>query len=107
GVLVSSLSTTQQALVTTAIQAWVSDFDSAISTGLLTDYTSVTAYGDTYVAWAGSSSAPDVDVSGTYMRIDGPRVWIEVACQGGIVIRNVTHYHTIYRDKSFDYGNML
>ncbi len=41
------------------------------------------------------------------MRIDGPRVWIEVACQSGIVIQNMTHYHTIYRDKANDYGNQL
>lgn len=107
GVLVSSLTTTQQALVTTAIDAWVADFDPAISSSLISDYTSSTAYADTYVAWGGTSSAPDVDVNGTYMRIDGPRVWIEVACQSGVVIKNVTHYHTIYRDKSFDYGNML
>jgi len=107
GVLVSSLSSTQQALVTAAIEAWVSDFDATISSSLVTDYTSATAYQDTYVAWAGSSSSPDVDVSGTYMRIDGPRVWIEVACQGGIVIQGKTHYHTIYRDKMYDYGNTL
>jgi len=107
GVLVSSLSSTQQALVTAAIKAWVSDFDATISSSLISDYTSATAYQDTYVAWGGSSSSPDVDVSGTYMRIDGPRVWIEVACQGGIVIQGVTHYHTIYRDKTYDYGNTL
>ena len=107
GVLVSSLSATQQALVTAAIGAWVSDFDSSISSSLLADYTSSDAYADTYVAWGGTASAPDVDVSGTYMRIDGPRAWIEVACQSGIVIRDLTHYHTIYRDKTLDYGNSL
>ena len=107
GVLVSSLSATQQALVTTAIQAWAGDFDSALSSSLITDYTSTSAYADTYVAWGGSGSSPDVDTSGTYFRIDGPRVWIEVACQGGIVFRDATHYHTIYRDKTYDYGNTL
>jgi hypothetical protein len=52
-------------------------------------------------------SGPDPDVQGTYFRIDGPRVWIEVACQGGIVFRNATHFHTIYRDKQYDYGGTL
>lgn len=107
GALVSSLTATQQALVTAAITAWVGDFDATISSDLIATYTSATAYADTYVAWGGSGTAPDVDTSGTYFRIDGPRVWIEVACQGGIVFRDATHYHTIYRDKTYDYGNTL
>jgi hypothetical protein len=41
------------------------------------------------------------------MRIDGPRVWIELVCQGGVVIRNATHYHSVFRDKTMDYGNSL
>jgi hypothetical protein len=108
GVLVSSLSSAQQALVTTAIADWVNDFDPAIASKLLADYTSASAYADTYVAWAGTQSAGvDLDVTGTYMRIDGPRLWIEVACQGGIVIQGKTHLHTIYRDKQYDYGATL
>ncbi len=108
GVLVSSLSAAQQALVVTAIEEWVNDFDPALSAQLLADYTSAAAFADTYVAWAGTQSAGvDVDVEGTYMRIDGPRLWIEVACQGGIVIQGKTHFHTIYRDKQYDYGATL
>lgn len=108
GVLVSSMSAEQQALVTTAIEAWVDDFDPAISDALVAAYTSADAFADTYVAWGGTQSAGvDVDVNGTYMRIDGPRAWIEVACQAGVVITGVTHYHSIYRDKSFDYAGTL
>jgi hypothetical protein len=108
GVLVSNLSSTQQALVTAAIEEWVSDFDPSIADNLLADYTSATAYADTYVAWAGTqSSGPDPDVSGTYFRIDGPRLWIEIACQAGVVIQGKTHFHTIYRDKQYDYGATL
>ncbi len=108
GVLVSSLSESQQALVTAAIQQWVADFAPAIADPLVAAYTSADAYAHTYVAWGGTKSAGvDVDVNGTYMRIDGPRVWIEVACQQGVVIQNATHYHTIYRDKQTDYGNQL
>lgn len=108
GVKVSNLSSTQQALVTTAIASWVSDYDPAISSALLSDYTSATAYADTYVAWGGTkASGVDPDVNGTYMRIDGPRVWIEVACQAGVVIQGKTHYHSIFRDKQYDYGGTL
>jgi hypothetical protein len=108
GVLVSSLSSAQQALVAAAIGAWVNDFEPALSDQLMADYTTAAAYADTYVAWGGTqASGPDPDVQGTYFRIDGPRVWIEVACQGGIVFRTKTHFHTIYRDKQYDYGGTL
>jgi hypothetical protein len=108
GVLVSSLSSAQQAMVTTAIGAWVSDYAPEISASLLAEYTSATSYADTYIAWGGTqASGVDVDVNGTYMRIDGPRVWIEVACQAGVVIQGVTHFHSIYRDKQFDYAGSL
>lgn len=38
------------------------------------------------------------------MRIDGPQLWIEVACQNGVVVQGETHYHTMFRDKTMDYG---
>lgn len=108
GVLVSTLAADKQALVTTAIEQWVADYDPAIATALLAAYTSANAYEDTYLAWGGTKSAGvDVEVNGFYMRIDGPRVWIELSCQSGVVIQNTTHYHSIYRDKSFDYANTL
>ena len=110
GVLVSSLSTAQQALVTAAIQQFTADYDSVTAARLLSDYQS--GYGSTYVAWANaagsfSSSGPDVSANGTYMRIDGPRVWIEIAVQNGIVISSQTHYHMMFRDKTYDYYNQL
>jgi hypothetical protein len=110
GVLLSSLSSTEQDLVTAAIQTFIGDYDSATASRLLSDYQS--GYASTYVAWANSSgtyssSGPDITASGTYMRIDGPRVWIEIACQAGIVIQGQTHYHMMFRDKSYDYFNEL
>jgi Protein of unknown function (DUF3500) len=110
GVLVSSLSSAQQALVTAAIQEYIDDYDSTTAARLLSDYES--GYASTYVAWANSagsfsSSGPDITASGTYMRIDGPRVWIEIACQSGIVIQGQTHYHMMFRDKTYDYYNEL
>lgn len=108
GVLVSSLTSDQQALVKTAIELWVGDFDSAISDSLLADYTTTEAFADTYIAWGGTeASGLDADVTGTYLRSDGPRVWIELSAQGGVVIQGQTHFHTIYRDKAQDYGHSL
>ena len=110
GVLLSSLSSSQQALVTAAIEQFADDYDTTTSSRLMTDYEG--DYGSTYVAWANAggffnSSGPDLTASGTYMRIDGPRVWIEIACQSGIVIQGQTHYHMMFRDKSYDYYNEL
>ena len=110
GVLVSSLSTSEQALVTAAIEQYVNDYDSTTAARLLADYEA--GYATTYVAWANSSgtfssSGPDVTAANTYMRIDGPRVWIEIACQNGIVIQGQTHYHMMFRDKTYDYYNEL
>jgi len=95
---VSSLSTTQQALVTAAIAEWVSDYDATIGGPLLADYTSTTAYADTYIAWGGTqASGVDPDVNGTY----------ELACQNGVIIQGKTHYHTIFRDKTYDCAGTL
>ena len=108
GVLVSELTEEQQAYVIAAIETWVNDYPANVAEHLLADYTSEAALEDTYIAWAGDeSTGVDVDVSGTYMRIDGPRLWIEVVCQNGIIVRNQTHYHTVFRDKTYDYGNSL
>jgi len=109
GVLVSSLTTAQQALVTAAIEQFVDDYDSTTAARLLSDYES--GYASTYVAWANSagtySSSGPGTTNGTYMRIDGPRVWIELVVQNGVVISSQTHYHMMFRDKTYDYYNQL
>lgn len=105
--LASSLDADQLALLTAVINEWVGDFDPAVADELRSTYTSAEALAETYVAFAGDASGPDVDAEGTYMRIDGPRVWIELACQGGVIVRGETHFHTIFRDKTADYGGAL
>ncbi|MGB1092215.1 MAG: DUF3500 domain-containing protein [Oceanobacter sp.] len=107
GMLVSNLTDDQQALVIAAMESYVRDYPADVADALMEEYSSDAALADTYIAWAGSESAGiDVDTSGTYMRIDGPRLWIEIACQNGVVLSG-THYHSIYRDKDMDYGNSL
>lgn len=101
GVLVSSLTEEQQELVKTAIKAWVNDTNEEISTELLEAYLSEEALSQTYVGWSGST---DSAVHGSYIRIDGPRVWIEFVCQTGVAYTDQIHFHTIWRDKTADYG---
>ena len=104
GLAGASLTAEQRALVRTAIQQWVRDLATPEATALMADYAADSSLAKTYVAWATST---DSTVQGSYLRIDGPRVWIEFACQGGVVFRNQIHFHTIWRDKARDYGGSL
>ncbi len=101
GVLVGSLGTDAQALVKTAIEAWVNNAADATAKALLAEYESDSALAQTYVAYSG---AQDLTTKNSYFRIDGPRVWIEYTIQGGIVYQDRVHFHTIWRDKASDYG---
>ena len=105
GVLVSTMKPAQQALVTAALEQWVRQYPAEVADQLMSDYT--VAYGDTYFAWGGSASGASQNTTGSYLRIDGPRAWVEVSIQGGIVIRGTPHPHTIYHDKTYDYGGQL
>ena len=99
GLPVSSLTADQQALVVAAMKPWVQDSDDATAAALLSTYTNQLA--GTYVAYSGTGN---FTAEGDYARIDGPNVWIEFACQGGIVYRSQIHYHTVWRDHARDYG---
>ena len=104
GVLASALTTAQQALVKTAIEAWVNNMNSTLASDLLSAYESDSALAQTYVAYSGSTT---LDTSGSYARIDGPRVWIEFVCQPGMAYPSQIHYHSIWRDKTADYGGQF
>lgn len=99
GLQCSQLTTAQQALVMAAMAPWVQDAEDATATSLLNYYQ--TQLANTYIAYAGTGNLTN---QGDYVRIDGPNVWIEFSCQGGIVYRNQIHYHTIWRDRARDYG---
>lgn len=101
GLLVNQLNASQRALVRRAIEAWVGDAPDSLAQALIRDYTSDSAFNNTRIAWSGATQPT---VVGSYVRIDGPRVWIEFVCQAGIVFSNQIHFHTIWRDKNRDYG---
>jgi len=96
-----ALTAQQRTLVRDAIASWVKDVPDATSRALLADYVTDDALKATRVAWATST---DTTARGSYVRIDGPRVWIEFVCQGGVIFRDQIHFHTIWRDKKTDYG---
>jgi hypothetical protein len=107
GIKVSTLSTAAQAKVLAAMAPWVTDLDATSAAAFTTLYTNALA--DTYVTYASNTSG----VSGSessfftkntdYVRIDGPRVWIEFICQTGVVVPTQIHYHSVYRDHTSDY----
>lgn len=107
GIKVSSLSTAAQGKVWTAILAWLNDIDPDQAAAIRTAYSNELS--DTYVAYASNTGATAGTASSfltantDYVRIDGPSVWIEFACQNGAVISNQIHYHTVMRDHSRDY----
>ena len=101
GVLASSLSPEQQELIKRAIEAWVNEMDGETASTLLRAYEDKTDLANTYVGYSGDGTlATKTD----YIRIDGPRIWIEFCVQQGIVFTESYHYHTIWRDKTADYG---
>ncbi len=99
GLAVSTLTTTQKALVMAAIKPWLQDVDDATGTSLLATYES--ELDQTYIAYSGNATLAN---HADYVRIDGPSVWIEFVCQNGVVYSEI-HYHAIYRDHTRDYGN--
>jgi hypothetical protein len=118
GVLFTALTPQEQVAALVAIAAWVKTQKGDIAEELLRDYVSPDALAQTYVAYSpGQGGTADfgpnplqqaspVSAAGSYFRIDGPRVWIEAVVQQAIVFRaeNWVHYHTLWRDKTADYG---
>lgn len=99
GLQVGSLSADKQALVLNAIKLYVNDLDATTAATILAKYTSELA--STYIAYSGTTS---VATQNDYVRIDGPSVWIEFSYQGGVIIKNTPHPHSVWRDHTGDYG---
>ena len=99
GVLVGDLPDDQKQLVVAAIQAWVGDAAPAAAASLLSAYEG--QLDQTRVAFANGTT---VDGESSYLRVDGPRVWIELINTRSRSTPDV-HYHGVYRDKNDDYGS--
>lgn len=119
GLLYSSLDTTTQGYVKAVIEAYVNTMPSDIASDLLSTYESDTALASTYVAYAPGQSgtanfqaypnslSTPTTTQRSYLRVDGPRVWIEFVVQQGVVYSSYIHYHSIWRDKVADYGGQF
>lgn len=101
GVLYSALTQAQQSQVKAVIEAWVNDMDSTSAAALVSAYEDSSALASTYVGYSGDGT---LAVQGDYIRVDGPRVWIELVVQNGVAYTASYHFHSIWRDKTADYG---
>ncbi len=99
GIKVANLSATQKALVLAAIKTYTDDLDATSASAILTKYSN--ELDNTYISYSGTT---DLTSQGDYVLIDGPSVWIEFSMQGGIVIRTGNHPHSVWRDRTGDYG---
>lgn len=99
GLLVSQLTADQQKLVIAAIQAYVGDLSGTAATKLMAKY--VSELGQTRIGWSNNTSPSGEN---SYIRIDGPSVWIEFINTRSQSTPNI-HFHSVYRDKSNDYGS--
>ena len=99
GLKVGDLTAAKQALVLNVIKLYVNDLDAATAATVLTRYTAELA--NTYIAYSGTTA---VASQNDYIRIDGPGVWIEFSYQGGVIVKNTPHPHSVWRDHTTDYG---
>lgn len=93
------LTTAQKKLFLNAIKLYVNDVDPAPVAPVLATYTA--DLDNTYVAFSGSGT---MSQPGDYVRIDGPRVWIEYSGQPSRDIPGTVHPHSVWRDRLSDYG---
>jgi hypothetical protein len=101
GVPYPALTPAQQSLVRAALRSYASLPGAAISQPLVAAYESPAALKQTYVGYAG---ATDLREKGSYVRVDGPRIWMEFVVQPAVANPAETHYHALWRDKQADYG---
>jgi hypothetical protein len=104
GILYGALSAADQALVRAAIESYASLPGDAITRPLLATYESKAALAETYVGYSGQ---PDLSTESSYVRIDGPRVWMELVVQRAVADKTKLHFHALWRDKQSDYGGEI
>lgn len=99
GLLVPDLTSDQRQLVLAALQAYAGDLAGDAATRLMAKYEAELA--QTRIGWVNNTGPTDEK---SYIRIDGPSVWVEFINTRSQSTPNI-HYHSVYRDKANDYGS--
>lgn len=101
GVLFDKLGSIDRRKVIQAISTFTDLSDGRMSTLLFNEYTRANALSGTYIGFSGS---PDLSTEHSYVRIDGPRLWMELVVQRAVAYPEQLHFHAVWRDKEADYG---
>jgi hypothetical protein len=101
GIRYGALPPQEQALVRAALESFASLPGDAITKSLVAAYETPDSLAQTY---AGYSGDPALGARGSYVRIDGPRLWMELVVQPAVANPAEIHYHALWRDKQSDYG---
>ena len=101
GVRVSTLSVKQRALLLGVVREWAGIVNDSAAGLRMKEIEA--DLDKTWFAWSGPTTAKPGENIAAYYRIQGPRIVIEYAPQGGRDDPR-THVHTIYRDPTNDYG---
>jgi hypothetical protein len=101
GIKYSQLKPAQQKLVRDAMATYAALPGAPLTKPLMAAYLAPEALAETFVGYAQS---PQLDANGSYVRIDGPRAWMELVVQPGVAYPEKQHFHALWRDKIADYG---
>jgi len=100
GLKASAMNEKQRALLLDVISEWAGIINDAYVTPRTAEIKA--GLPDTYFAWSGSTTHEAGKNGSAYYRIQGPKLIIEFAPQGGG--DSSMHVHTMYRDPTNDYG---
>jgi hypothetical protein len=104
GILYGALDAAAQAKVRAALESYASLPGESLTKSLVAAYEAADALAQTYVGYSG---APALSEKGSYVRIDGPRIWMEFVVQPAVANPAENHYHALWRDKLTDYGGQV
>jgi hypothetical protein len=107
GIKASALDEGQRAKLLDVISEWAGIVNDAYAQPRLNEIKAGLA--DTYFAWSGPTTHEEGKNGSAYYRIQGPKLHIEFAPQGGGpggpgMGGPTMHVHTVYRDPTNDYG---
>lgn len=99
GLRLGTLRAAQQQLALSALKTYVNDLDAATAAAVLARYTAELP--NTYLAYVGSGT---MSQGSDYVRLDGPRLWLEYSGQDSRDFPGTVHPHSVWRDHLSDYG---
>ena len=103
GMSISELSDDQLTLLWAAVETYVGDINASDAATYMAKYKSEAA--GTVLGFSGTT---DVNSEDDYVRIDGPSLWLEFSLQSNKSTgEEGNHPHSVWRDKTDDYGGNL